>query len=87
MNRNLIRLSKRHEVPNPTTVGFHMRRLQRMKAFYEEKIELAPDKQALMFKDFVKALGYAELIINGYQELTLQLSALSKEDGDDAIDL
>lgn len=76
-------LAKTHPIPSEDKLQRRMKRLDRMTAFYEEKIPEAPEKQSLMFTGFVSALLYAATMIKMYRKLTIKLAQLAEDAGDD----
>lgn len=60
-----------------------LEQLERMQAFYEDKIEEAPERQAKMFEGFVAALAYAINHIEKYDGLSFELYKLTKEEAGD----
>lgn len=75
-------LAKSHPIPSEPKLERRMKRIERMTAFYEEKVPEAPEKQSLMFSGFVSALLYAATMIKMYRKLTIKLAELADE-GDD----
>jgi hypothetical protein len=76
-------LAKSHPIPSEDKLERRMKRIDRMTAFYEEKIPEAPEKQSLMFTGFVSSLIYAATMIKMYRKLTIKLAQLAEEAGDD----
>ena len=76
-------LAKSHPIPSEIKLERRMKRIDRMTAFYEEKIPEAPEKQSLMFTGFVSALIYAATMIKMYRKLTKKLAELADEAGDE----
>lgn len=83
LEQELITLAKSHPVPSPDKLERRMKRIDRMTAFYEEKIPEAPEKQSLMFTGFVSALLYAGTMIKMYRKLTTKLAELADEADDE----
>lgn len=76
-------LAKSHPIPSEPKLERRMKRLERMTAFYEEKVPEAPEKQSLMFSGFVSALIYAATIIKMYRKLTTKLAELAEQGDED----
>jgi hypothetical protein len=76
-------LARSHPIPSEDKLERRMKRIDRMTAFYSEKIPEAPEKQSLMFTGFVSALLYAATMIKMYRKLTIKLAQLAEEAGDE----
>jgi hypothetical protein len=75
----ILELIKSHPVPSQDKLDRRVKRIERMKAFYEDKQADAPEKQALMFKGFVSALVYAMAMIKMHRKLCIALNELAEE--------
>lgn len=79
MNEQIKQLAQQYPVPEEMKMERRLSRLDRMRAFYQEKMDTAPGNQALMFKGFVSALAYSIATIKMYRKLTKLIAELAKE--------
>lgn len=63
---------------NPKKFEQCVQQLGRMRSFYKEKAEVAPERQAQLFKGFVNALTYAIDNLQMHNKLTKQLAELTE---------
>lgn len=77
-------LAKAYPLPPNDKMERRLNRIERMTDFYNEKIEIAPERQALLFKGFVSALMYASTIIHMHRKLTKRLADMADEDKNEA---
>lgn len=72
-------LANSDSVPNDKKLEKRIKNLNKMAAFYEEKIKHSPDGEAMMFKTYVSTLLYAVTIISMYRHLTKKIAKLAGE--------
>lgn len=77
LEQEIRELARAHPVPSQEKLDRRMQRMERMKAFYEDKQPDAPEKQALMFKGFVSALVYAMAMIKMQRKLCIRINQLA----------
>lgn len=77
------RLAKAYPVPQPTKFDRRIKRLERMRVFYDAKIPEAPTAQAALFTGFVGAIMYAITILKMHRRLTNRLAELAGEETDE----
>lgn len=80
MKERIAELVLIHPVPQDEKLQRRLNRLDRMLAFYQSKMDVAPENQAMMFRGFVSALLYAIATIRMYRKLTKQLAELAEVD-------
>lgn len=73
------RLAEKYPVPTPNKFERYMPRMERLVHFYEEKKEIAPERQSNLFKGFIHALNYFITTAKMYRKLTRELKAKAEE--------
>lgn len=83
----LKKLSDKYPVPTQTKFERYMPRMERMLDFYGEKVEVAPDRQANLFKGFINAINYFITTAKMYRKLTRELKAKAQEANNETPDI
>ena len=73
-------LSRKFPPPNRSKLDRYGYRLDSMKAYYTEKIEVSGPGQAIVFTKFVHALVHASTLDKMYRNLTRKLAKLAEEE-------
>jgi len=79
-------LSDKYPVPTQQKFERYMPRMERLIKFYTEKAEIAPERQANLFKGFIHALNYFVTIAKMYRKLTRELKSKAEEDDETKAD-
>ncbi len=82
----ILELCRSNPIPSQEKLDRRIKRIERMKAFYEDKQVDAPEKQALMFKGFVSALVYSMAMIKMHRKLCIELNALAESLDNDIVE-
>lgn len=79
MDEELKRLSEKYPVPTQSKFERYMPRMERLVRFYTDKVEIAPERQANLFKGFIHALDYFITISKMYRKLTREIKTKAEE--------
>lgn len=79
MDDEIKRLSDKYPEPTPVKFERYMPRMERLVHFYEEKKDIAPERQANLFKGFIHALNYFITTAKMYRKLTRELKNKAEE--------
>lgn len=79
MDDEIKKLSDKYPVPTQQKFERYMPRMERLVKFYTEKTEIAPERQANLFKGFIHALNYFITTAKMYRKLTRELKAKAEE--------
>lgn len=76
----LDELRRRFQVPASRKMDSHIHRLEHMLAFYESKVDIAPDRQAEMFRGFINSLRYSIATLKVYRKMTRLIHGVEAEE-------
>lgn len=77
------RLAEKYPEPTPSKFERYMPRMERLVHFYTDKVEIAPERQANLFKGFIHALNYFITTSKMYRKLTRELKLKAEEADND----
>lgn len=73
------RLADKYPEPTPSKFERYMPRMERLVHFYDEKKDIAPERQGNLFKGFIHALNYFITTAKMYRKLTRELKNKAEE--------
>ncbi len=76
---DLKKLADKYPVPTQVKFERNMPRMERLVHFYEDKVDIAPERQANLFKGFIHALNYFITTAKMYRKLTRELKSKAEE--------
>lgn len=79
MSDEIKRLADKYPVPTQTKFERYMPRMERLVHFYTDKVEIAPERQANLFKGFIHSLNYFITTAKMYRKLTRELKEKAEE--------
>lgn len=79
MSEEIKRLAEKYPEPHPTKFERYLPRMERLVHFYDEKKDIAPERQGNLFKGFIHALNYFITTGKMYRKLTRELKLKAEE--------
>lgn len=73
------RLADKYPEPTPSKFERYLPRMERLVHFYDEKKDIAPERQGNLFKGFIHALNYFITTAKMYRKLTRELKNKAEE--------